>query len=171
MKKAILYVALFGCLLALSAAQGDEPKDDQVSGEAVADPKLGNDDAGEDGNDVKEGAAAGHYGRRHHHHFRRRHHNRQIERSTCSVQASYFLSVNRERRYCIDAVHEHDDCQACCEAATRRETRGVDKDDVTGFISVGGNYGRGGGRDKECVCCIPNKHHHHHHRYFGGGYY
>jgi len=60
-----------------------------------------------------------------------RHH---VDRSTCSVQASYFLSFNGDRRFCRFATEEHDDCQACCEAATRRETRGVNKDDIIGFI-------------------------------------
>jgi len=51
------------------------------------------------------------------------------------VQASYFLSFNGDRRHCRHATYDHDDCQSCCEAATRRETRGADKDDIIGFIT------------------------------------
>jgi len=133
---------------------------------------------------VKDKEAAGHFGgfngyrrpyRHYGHHFRRHHHHgnggRYVDRSTCSVQASYFLSYNGDRRYCRYATEDHDDCQACCEAATRRETRNADKDDIIGFITLNhrhGNRGKreaayaAGGGDKsydepkwECVCCIP----------------
>lgn len=148
---------------------------------------------------VKDKEAAGHGGyhhRRHHHHhhrrhhhyggfggfYRRHHHNHgYVDRSTCSVQASYFLSFNGQRRYCRYATDDHDDCQACCEAATRRETRNANKDDIIGFITLNHRHRGDGYRGKreagyaaaaaaasdkghdnrtnepkwECVCCIP----------------
>lgn len=166
------------------------------------------DDDGSDLTGIKGKGAAGHGGNhhnrhhRHHHHrshhhghhrgfggFRRRHHHfgghggGYVDRSTCSVQASYFLSYNGDRRYCRFATEEHDDCQACCEAATRRETRGADKDDIIGFVTLNLRYrgerskreagvaydGNDKGHDKnykppvhepkwECVCCIPKAH-------------
>jgi len=170
----------------------------------------GPDDEGADLTGIKGTGAAGHgsggHHRRHHshHHHRSHHHNRHhgfrgfggfrrrhhhfghggatVDRSTCSVQASYFLSYNGDRRHCRFATEEHDDCQACCEAATRRETLGADKDDIIGFVTLNLRYrerskretgvaydGNDKGRDKdykppvheqkwECVCCIPKAH-------------
>lgn len=178
-----------------------EDAEDDAEADAEGDAQ-GEQDENQKGTDskVKSTAAAGHGGyhrRRHPFHHRRphrgwggygygrgyrffgrrRHNHAEIDRSTCSVQASYFLSFNGQRRYCRHATNDHDDCQACCEAATRRETRGADKDDIIGFITLNVRGHHGGYRNKreagaaaydagdkgrepqirkwECVCCIP----------------
>uniref|UniRef100_A0A914UY58 Uncharacterized protein n=1 Tax=Plectus sambesii TaxID=2011161 RepID=A0A914UY58_9BILA len=174
--------------------QDDGPEEDGPSSLEYDDEEPAKPEGDADAPEVKDKEAAGHghyrrnhHHRRHHHHRRFHHHGgREIDRSTCSVQASYLLGHSRQRRFCRYATEEHDDCQACCEAASRRETRGTNKDDIVGFVTRnrrhgGGNYrgkreagaayaaaaasddkGKDYKRDEpewECVCCIPNHKH------------